>query len=70
MCSYGFSEWDASLNQLVPGQSKGLPRTDVRLRPDLRALEEGRYIEVHLLSHLCDKGNVNCRRSSVFESVQ
>ncbi|EIE26264.1 hypothetical protein COCSUDRAFT_32122 [Coccomyxa subellipsoidea C-169] len=38
-----FSEWTASLNEIPVGQRKRLPASDARLRPDIRALEDGRY---------------------------
>ena len=41
-----FSEWTAQLNEIVQGQRKRLCPTDSRLRPDVRALEHGRYKQV------------------------
>ncbi|KAK9916573.1 hypothetical protein WJX75_004348 [Coccomyxa subellipsoidea] len=38
-----FSEWTASLNEIPQGHRKRLPPTDARLRPDVRALENGCY---------------------------
>lgn len=49
MRRFTFSEWTASLNELAPGQRRRLPPTDARLRPDVRAIEEGRFTEVLLL---------------------
>ena len=37
------------LNELTQGQRGRLPPTDSRLRPDIRALEEGRFAQVTLL---------------------
>ncbi|CAL8466515.1 g6051 [Coccomyxa elongata] len=38
-----FSEWTAHLNDIPQGLRKRLPPTDSRLRPDLRALDDGCY---------------------------
>ncbi len=45
-CRFTFSEWTASLNELAQGQRGRLPPTDARFRPDVRAIEEGRFTEV------------------------
>ena len=39
---YGFSEWAVQLNEITEDIKDKLPPTDTRLRPDQRALEEGR----------------------------
>ena len=46
LCRFTFSEWTASLNELAQGQRGRLPPTDARFRPDVRAIEEGRFTEV------------------------
>ena len=43
---YQFSDWDASLNEIAQGQRGRLPLSDVRFRPDVRAIEDGRFTEV------------------------
>jgi len=45
-CRYHFSEWTAQLNEITQGQRGRLIPTDTRFRPDVRAIEEGRYTEV------------------------
>ena len=46
---YQFSDWDASLNEIVQGQRGRLPPSDARFRPDVRAIEDGRFTEVSAL---------------------
>lgn len=46
---YNFSEWDASLNEVTQGQRGRLPPSDARFRPDVRAIEDGCFTEVHAL---------------------
>ena len=48
-CRYQFSEWDASLNEITQGQRGRLPPSDARFRPDVRAIEDGRFTEVSAL---------------------
>ncbi len=43
---YQFSDWDASLNEITQGQRGRLPPSDARFRPDVRAIEDGRFTEV------------------------
>lgn len=43
--NWGFTVFAAALNQVSAGDKKLLPPTDSRLRPDQRALEEGRLDE-------------------------
>ncbi len=38
---YHFSPFTMGLNELTPGMERTLCRTDSRLRPDIRALEDG-----------------------------
>jgi hypothetical protein len=38
---YGFTAFAITLNELAPEMLQNLPPTDSRLRPDMRALEEG-----------------------------
>lgn len=38
---YQFSQFAMELNELLPGMDKVLPRSDSRLRPDQRAMEDG-----------------------------
>ncbi len=45
-----FTEWSAQLNEIAQGQRTHLIPTDARLRPDVRALEHGRYKEVCVAS--------------------
>ncbi|KZT58462.1 hypothetical protein CALCODRAFT_482386 [Calocera cornea HHB12733] len=42
---YGFTTFAMQLNEILPSQRPFLPPTDSRLRPDQRALEEGRVDE-------------------------
>lgn len=42
---YGFTSFSMSLNEMTPDLEGKLPPTDSRLRPDVRALEEGRLDE-------------------------
>ncbi|CAK0732247.1 hypothetical protein CVIRNUC_000104 [Coccomyxa viridis] len=42
---YQFSDWDASLNEITQGQRGRLPPSDARFRPDVRAIEDGRFTE-------------------------
>ncbi|KZO99755.1 hypothetical protein CALVIDRAFT_544397 [Calocera viscosa TUFC12733] len=42
---YGFTTFAMQLNEILPSQRAFLPPTDSRLRPDQRALEEGRVDE-------------------------
>ena len=46
---FNYSYWTASLNEIAQGQRGRLPPTDTRLRPDVRAIEEGRFVEVLLM---------------------
>lgn len=48
-CRFNYSYWTASLNEIAQGQRGRLPATDTRFRPDVRAIEEGRFVEVLLL---------------------
>ena len=38
---YNFSSFALTLNELEPGMKRVLPATDCRLRPDIRAMENG-----------------------------
>ena len=49
LCRFNYSHWTASLNEIPQGQRGRLPPTDTRFRPDVRAIEEGRFVEVLLL---------------------
>jgi hypothetical protein len=40
-CRYKLTPHALELNELTPGLEKVLPPTDVRLRPDMRLLEQG-----------------------------
>lgn len=40
------SPWVMSLNELSPELEQRLPATDTRMRPDIRALEQGLYDKV------------------------
>jgi hypothetical protein len=40
------SEWVMRLNEITPQLAGRLPPTDTRLRPDVRAIEQGLYDEV------------------------
>jgi len=42
---YGFSRFAIELNELMPSEAERLPPTDVRWRPDQRALEDGKIGE-------------------------
>ena len=42
---YGFSRFAMELNEVTAVERDKLPPTDVRFRPDQRALEEGRFAE-------------------------
>ena len=42
---YGFSRFAIELNEITAVEKGKIPRTDCRLRPDQRALEEGRFAE-------------------------
>jgi hypothetical protein len=46
---YGFTPFAIALNELTPEQYRNLPPTDSRLRPDMRALEDG---DVELASEM------------------
>lgn len=45
------------LNELLPGMEEELPRTDVRLRPDMRLLEDG-----HPMKASISKPKTQCLR--------
>ena len=38
---YNFTSFAMSLNEMEPGMEASLPPTDGRLRPDIRAMENG-----------------------------
>ena len=38
---YNFTSFAMSLNEMEPGMEASLPPTDARLRPDIRAMENG-----------------------------
>ena len=46
MCRYGLNELSIQLNYLTKDLAKVLPPTDTRLRPDVRAVEQGEYAKV------------------------
>ena len=68
MCRFTFSEWTASLNELAQGQRGRLPPTDARLRPDVRAIEEGRFREVTLPLRPCKAEELHAEQRT-FEQV-
>lgn len=56
---YNFTSFAMTLNELEPGMERQLPPTDCRLRPDIRAMENG------------DIGTTSsCNAASVFAPVQ
>lgn len=49
-CRYLLTPHALELNELTPGLREKLPSTDVRLRPDMRLLEDGYAEKVRLYS--------------------
>lgn len=45
LCRWGFTRWALSLNDMPEGLQRLLPKSDMRWRGDVRALEQGKYDE-------------------------
>lgn len=51
---YNFTSFAMTLNELEPGMERLLPTTDCRLRPDIRAMENGDIGSTeHMLTWKC-----------------
>jgi hypothetical protein len=60
---YGFTQFTMTLNEITPDLKGKLPPTDSRLRPDVRALEEGHLDDAEAYKLKIEEGQRERRRA-------
>ena len=66
---YGFSRFAIELNEITGVEKGKIPRTDCRLRPDQRALEEGRFAEAENMKLGLEQAQRDRRRQREHDQV-
>ena len=67
--NYGFSRFAIELNEITAVERGKIPRTDCRLRPDQRALEEGRLAEAENVKLGLEQAQRDRRRQREHDQV-
>ena len=67
---YGFSRFAIELNEITGVEKGKIPRTDCRLRPDQRALEEGRFAEAENMKLGLEQAQRDRRRQREHDQVK